>query len=307
MKTRPARARGPIPAILVLGLFLCGLPWPASAEVGAKGSGYFAATYQFIHTDGFQASTGELPAGTTDTHVLNLDFGYHLTDKWFATLGIPLIRKRYQGGSPHDPSQLDPPRDSEFIDDGSYHTNFQDWYLKLSYLAWNDRSWRIEPFAALGVPSNDYPFFAASAVGQNLTEFEIGADVNYTPAISDAWYRVELAYVFVEKTLGVSVNHWLVNAEAGYFFSPRWSGRLFMLLKKGDGLDFPDDFPPPRTGEQWYQHDRLVKHNYLNVGAGINWFINERYSLNFSALKTVDADQVFPVEYAYTVGMAYSF
>lgn len=307
MKTHPAAARGSFPAGLVFCAFLFGVPWHVSAAGSEKGSGYFSASYQFIHTDGFEATTGKLPVGTTDTHVLNLDFGYHLTDKWSASLGIPLIRKRYQGTVPHDPRVLDPPRDSEFIDDGSYHTNFQDWYLKVSYLARNHGRWRIEPFAALGVPSNDYPFYAASAVGQNLTEFEIGADITYMPPISDAWYRLEIGYVFVEETLGVSIDHWLVNAEAGYFFTPRWSGRMFMMLKKGDGLEFPDDFPPPRTGERWYQHDRMIKHNYLNVGVGANWSINGRYAMSLSALTTVDAEQVFPVEYAFTVGLAYSF
>lgn len=306
MKRLLAGARGSIHAGLAACQLLFWLPLSAGAAESEKGHGYFSASYQFIHTDGFEATTGKLPVGTTDTHSLNLDFAYHLTDRWAASIGIPFIRKRYQGSVPHDPRLLDPPRDSEFIDDGSYHSNFQDWYLKVSYAA-KAGSLRIEPFAALGVPSNDYPFFAASAVGQHLIKFDIGSEFTYSPPISDAWYRLEVSYVFVEETLGVNIDHWRLSAEVGYFFSPRWSGRLFMLMKEGNGLEFPDDFPPPRTDERWYQHDRMIKHNYVNVGLGANWFINERYSLALSALTTIDAEQVFPVEYAFTVGIARSF
>lgn len=62
------------------------------------------------------------------------------------------------------------------------------------------------------------------------------------------------------------------------------SGRIFFLLKDGNGLDFPDDFPTPRTDERWYQHDRMVKHNYMNVGVGLDRGINEKYSLSSATM-----------------------
>lgn len=276
------------------------------ATAGEAGHGSFSVSYQVIHTDGFEATTGKLDVGTTDTRVVNLTARYHLTDRWTTTLGIPLIRKRYQGGVPHDPRLLSPPRDAPFIDDGNYHTSWQDWFFKAGYLA-HTGPLQIEPFLAVGVPSQDYPFFAASAVGQNQTKVELGVDFLYTPGLSDAWYRLELGYVFVEEVLDVSTDHWRLDVELGYFFSPRWSARVFLLLKEGDGLNFPDDFPLPRTGEQWYQHDRMVKHNYLNLGLGADWAINDRYSLSMSALKTINGDQIFPVEYAFTLGLTRSF
>lgn len=289
---------------LLICLLLTSLPPTLCAAEVERG--YFAASYQYIRTDGFEATTGKLDVGTTDTHSLNLEFGYHFAERWAVAVGIPLIRKRYRGPVPHDPRLLDPPRDSQFIDDGRYHTDFQDWFFKLSYLA-REGVLRIEPFAALGVPSNDYPFFGASAVGQNLNKLDVGAEFTYTPPISDAWYRLDLSYVFVEETLGVNIDHWRIHAEAGYFFSPRWSGRIFVLAKEGNGLNFPDNFPPPRTGERWYQHDRMVKHNYVNAGVGVGWMFDPRYRLSISALTTVHGDQVFPVDYAFTIGISRSF
>ena len=76
-----------------------------------KGSGQFALTYQFNTTDGFESSIGELPIGSIDTHVLNFELEYALTDRLTVYAGIPYVRKRYNNGPlPHDPLLLDPPR-----------------------------------------------------------------------------------------------------------------------------------------------------------------------------------------------------
>jgi len=295
---------------LTITLFLCLARTAAFAtedpDYSEAGHGHFFVSYQFIHVDGFEATTGELPIGTTDTHTLNFELDYQLNDRWGFDIGIPLVRKRYQGPGAHNPALIIPPQDSKFIDDGEYHTDFQDWHLAVRYRL-RDDDWRIEPFAALGVPSNDYPFFAHAAVGQNLLKFDVGSRFIYTPPISDAWYRLDVSYVFVEETLGTNIDHWRVNGEAGYFFSPRLSARVFFLLKEGNGLDFPDDFPPPRNDFYWYQHDRMVKHNYINAGLGLDWTLNDRYQLSFSWMTMVHADQVHIMKYAFTLGIARSF
>ena len=113
-------------------------------------------------------------------------------------------------------------------------------------------------------------FLGPAAVGQRLFKFQLGTSFAWFPGLSNAYYRADIAYVFVEKTLGVNVNHWRVNAEAGYRFTPRLTGRVFMLLKDGKGLSVPEDFTSAdgvfvMTDEKWYQHDRLIKHNFMNA------------------------------------------
>ncbi|HET6565206.1 MAG TPA: hypothetical protein VFG52_07325 [Xanthomonadales bacterium] len=277
-----------------------------SDELSRAGHGIFAVSYQYIRVDGIAISTGDLDFGTTDTHSLNFDLLYHLTDRWSLELGIPVVKKRYRGTFPHDPRTIIPAKNEAFIDDGKYHTNFQDWRIGLSYLI-PLGTFTIEPFAAYGIPSNDYPFFAQAAVGQNLRKFDLGVSFSYFPGLSDAFYSIEVSRVFVERTLGVSVDHWRVNAEAGYFFSPRLSARVFGMLKEGDGLGVPEDFPPPRNSEWWYQHDRMVRHNYINVGAGADYALSDRYLLDFSWLTMVHAEQVHIVDYAFTVGVSMAF
>lgn len=279
----------------------------AEPQESRKGHGHMSLGYQYISVDGFESSIGELPIGTVDTHSLNFEIEYYLSDKWTLSAGIPYVRKRYQGSGPHDPLALVPPRpEVENVDQGNWNDDFQDFHLGVRYLAKEGR-FSIEPYVFYGVPSNDYPFFGHAAVGQNLNKLDVGSQFSWFPGLSDAYYRLDLGYVFVEETLGVSIDHWKVGAEAGYYFNQQLTGRVFAQLKDGKGLSFPDNFPPPRTNEQWYQHDRLVKHNYANAGVGLDWSIDERYHLSTSLMTMIWAEQVHKMDYSFTVSMSRAF
>ena len=281
----------------------------AAPEDGSRaGHGSVSVMYQNIHVDGFEGSQGEIDIGTVDTHALYFEVDYHLTDRITLVAGIPYIRERYKGSFPHDPLALDPPRpEVENVDLGDWNSDFQDVHFGVRYLLKDSDTLRIEPFAISGIPSTDYPFFGHAAIGQHVKRLEIGSSFTYVPPISDAWYGLDLAYVFVEETLGVNIDHWNVRAEAGYFFSRNLAGRAFILHKQGGGLTFPDDFPPPRTDEKWYQHDRLVKHNFTNFGLGLDWSLSDNYRMTSSVLTMVRAEQVHKVRYAITIGFTRSF
>ncbi len=276
-----------------------------------KGSGQFVVTYQFNETDGFESDIGDLPIGSIDTHVMNFELQYALTDRLTIIAGIPYVRKRYNDGPlPHDPLLLDPPRPYiENVDDGSWNSDFQDFNFGARYRV-KDGAFSVEPFVYLGIPSQEYPFSGNAAVGQQLTRLQVGSSLMWYPGLSNAYYSADIGYVFVEETLGVSVNYWNIRAEAGYQFGPRITGRLFGLLKKGSGLSVPTDFPgfPDQlTDEMWYQHDRTLKHNYLNVGIGLDWALNDHYSLSSNYMTMVWEDQVNILDYAFTLSLARTF
>jgi hypothetical protein len=280
----------------------------AAEDSSRAGHGNVSVAYQYISVDGFEASQGEIDIGTVDTHTLYFEIDYHLSDRFTLVAGIPYVRERYKGSFPHDPLALDPPRpDVENVDQGDWNSDFQDFHIGARYLLKDSDTLQVEPFAIFGTPSNDYPFFGHAAIGQNLNRFELGSSFVYIPPISDAWYGLDLAYVFVEETLGVNIDHWNIRAEAGYFFSQNLAGRAFILHKQGGGLTFPDEFPPPRTDEKWYQHDRLIKHNFTNFGIGIDYSLSENYRLTSSILTMIRAEQVHKVRYAITVGLTRSF
>ncbi len=294
-------------AVCLIALFLFSTT-VRGEESSRAGHGHFAVTYQYIHVDGFEGSNGTIPIGTVDTHLLNFDIEYSFTDRLSVSLGIPFIRERYRGDFPHDPLALDPPRpEVENIDQGDWNEGFQDWHFAIRYLAKASGQLRIEPFLVAGFPSNDYPFFGHAAIGQNLWRIEPGSSFIWVPNLADYWLRLNVGYAFVEETLGVDISHWNVRAEAGYFFSQQLRGRMFILHKQGSGLSFPDDFPPPRNDEKWYQHDRTIKHNFTNAGIGVDWSVNETYDVSTSVLTMIRAEQVHKVDYAFTLGVTFAF
>lgn len=296
-----------VPGIALSALLLAATSLWAEEDGTRAGHGNVSVTYQYISVDGFEASTGSIPIGTVDTHSLYFEFDYHLTERLTIGAGIPYIRKRYQGAFPHDPLTLDPPRPwIENVDQGDWNSDFQDFHFGLKYLV-KDGPLVIEPFAFYGTPTNNYPFFGNAAVGQQLWKFDVGTSFTYFPGLSNAYYRADIAYVFVEETLNTSINHWKIFGEAGYQFNEHLTGRLFFLFKDGSGLDFPEDFPPPRTTELWYQHDRLIRHNYLNVGIGLDWNLDSGYQISASFMKQPWQEQVHKMDYAISVGISRGF
>jgi len=278
-----------------------------AAEVGpSEHRGHVSVDYQFVHVDGFEASTGKRDIGTTDSHSLHFELGYALTDRLTLSVGLPLVRKRYKGDAPHDPLSIVPPADQENIDDGKYRTEFQDWHFGASYRAWETASFSVSPFVAFGIPSNDYPFFAHAAVGQNLWKFDVGAELMYVPALYYFYARLAPSYVFVEETKGVNIDHWRINGEVGYFFNDRISGKVFTIVKEGHGLRSPEDFPV-RNDDFWFHHDQMIKHNFVNAGLGLDWQITPIHRVNVSWMTMVHADNVHIMKYALTLGWSTSF
>jgi len=276
-----------------------------------KGSGQFVVTYQFNATDGFESDIGVLPIGSIDTHVMNFELQYALTDRLTIIAGIPYVRKRYNDGPlPHDPLLLDPPRPYiKNVDHGGWNSEFQDFNIGAKYRV-RDGAFSVEPFAFLGIPSHEYPFYGNAAVGQQLTRLQVGSSFMWYPGLSNAYYSADVGYVFVEETLGVSVNYWNIRAEAGYQFGPRLTGRLFGLLKKGSGNAVPTDypgFPGQLNDELWYQHDRMLKHNYMNIGIGLDWALDDHYSISSNYMEMVWKDQVNVMDYAFTLSVARTF
>ena len=271
------------------------------------GSGSIFLNYQYINVNDFQNGVEKVHIGEVRTQSLYLQIDYAVADRWRLEFGLPVIKRRYIGPGVHDPLKLIPPRpEVELIDDGSYHTEFQDFYFGIDYL-WVDKPVRLEPFVHVFIPSHDYPHFGNAAVGQNLWKVEIGMELTHFMPFSDWYYRLGGGYTIVEQTLDVSVNHFRLNGELGYFLAPNFAVNAFFLARKGNG-DSAQNFPPPsRTDERWYQHDRTTRHNSANVGMGADWFFSEDYQLSVNAFTTVWGDSVHWVDIAADIGITRYF
>lgn len=289
---------------VVLGLCLHAAP--AGAQEDARRS-TLSLAYQYVHEDGINTNIGRAEIGTSDTHTLLLELDYALGRKWNLFASLPFVWKRYNGSAPHHPDQLIVPGvDEPFLDDGHYHTDFQDLVFGASYSLPMSRV-QIQPFAFVSVPASDYAVYAHAAVGQHLQKLNVGANISYSPPLSDFYYSFGASRAFVEEPLGVNVDHWQLDAEIGYFLSPRLALRSFVLARQGNGLEFPDDFPPPRNDLHWYEHEGLLAREYAVLGVGTNWWLNDRRRLSVTVLKSIHSMFVHVVDLGVTVGMSHTF
>lgn len=79
-------------------------------------------------------------------------------------------------------------------------------------------------------------------------------------------FQMQLSHAFVQEVAGIRPNRSHVNAEAGYFVTPRLAVRVLESWQiTHDGLDFPYAGLP---SELSLNHDRLSRNNFLIIGAG---------------------------------------
>jgi hypothetical protein len=280
-------------------------------DASEKGDASLRLEYQYVRTGAFDSAVGELDIGNTDSHVMLISGTYAITDRWSISASLPYIKKRHEGALPHNPT-LDltafPEADQSLIDDRNFHNDWQDLYIGMSYLA-KDGPLTISPFLRVGVPTNDYPFYAHAAVGRNIWHLPVGAALGYTPYFSDFQFSADIAYVFTEKSLGVDISHWLINLDVAYYLTPRFAPKVFLSIKRGNnGLDFPTDFDVTALNDEaWYFHDRTIKHNFVNGGIGFDWIINDKYIVSASALTMLVPDQVNIVDFGLSFGVTRRF
>lgn len=285
-----------------------------------QGHGSFTIGFTNSLGDGLRISDGNIAHnGHTRIRSLNLGVDYNLTDHWTVHAGIPFVSNRYQGPAPHCPTTappqcanghgLDPPHpESQFLDDGRFHGNWQDWSLGVAYSK-AVAGYFLTPSLTVYLPSHDYAFFANAAVGQRLWKVEPAIELAHQFDFTNIYYRIQYGYVVAERTLGTSVNHHRFNVELGYFINPDLSLRVFTLGKIGNGYKVKDLVPQTQgfTNELWYVHDRVSAHNYAAAGLGADYRLNDRYTLSASAHRLYWGQTVFDFQYTYDLRLIRSF
>ena len=307
----------------VLG-FLAFLPTNfAQAQSQQKGDASLRVEYQYIRTGNYQGDGFVADYWTTDSHIALLSGDYSLSEHLTVYAALPYVQKRFNAtignGDPHNPN--DPfwidfvPPDKRFIDDQNYHGGFQDLAFGLKYLAVDGPAWTVSPYIGFGFPTDNYPFYAKAAIGANLWNIPLGVDLSYIPYFSDWHFRGNLAYVFSEQPLDTNVDYWLGYLSAGYWFKPGFSMNVFLSVKYlPNGLilpwDFTDDptfsnYPEAFDTQEWYHHDRLLRHRFANLGVAFDYFLNGRFKVSGSYFTGIWAEQTTEVDRAFAVSLTH--
>jgi len=282
-----------------------------SQQTQQKGDASLTLEYQYIRTGDFVSSFGRSDVGIMDTQVMLLSGTYAVSDRWTVMASVPYVKRRYTGDSPHDPigdfSNFVPP-DLTLIDDGSYQSGLQDFYMGVEYLA-KEGPLSVRPYIYYGLPTSDYPIYGWSAIGRNIWHIPVGVNFDFTPYFSDWYFEGGVSYVFTEKTLGVDASHWLFNASASYYFTPRFAPNIFVSMKRSfNGLNFDEQFLADYYDtETFYLHDRVLKHSYINAGIGFNWNLSEKYQLFGNIFTMVKPIETNEIDFAWSIGLTRYF
>lgn len=285
----------------------------ADASDGDAPRGTVHLGFQSWHTRGSLDGSGEDQAARanleTDSNSLMLGIDYRLGDRWTLHASIPFVSKRaVNDGGGHNPARLQQPHpESNFLDDGAYHGTWQDWELGISYQAWL-AGFDVRPRLSLRQPSHDYAFFGSAAPGQRLRSVLLGFDASRRLGRSNFHYSFGYSYEWVEQVLDLHPNRQHFRLSGRYDFSPEWSARLDAVRRKGHGLD-PSVFPPEaRAGtELWYQHDRMLRHDYTIATIGVSWRFAEPWSVSAATGRMVGGNSIHHLRSLYLVELSRDF
>jgi hypothetical protein len=304
---------------------------PARAQpwVPEKGAGSIGVNYQYVvdHTH-LNGDGDEFSPGRIASHSWQLRVDYGLTGRLAGHVSLPWITKQYLGSAPHNPAPFDPhaagaaqvaPAHAGHheegianLDDGSWHGGWQDFSVGLRY-RWIVRGpgqpWTVTPFATYSWPSHDYTYFAHAAIGSRQWRFAVGAMAGrqFGPRLQNLFFQGTYSYTFVEEVLGIGTDYSSLNLELGYHFTPRFSARAMVMMRKTHGgLDIPFGFPS-RTDELFLHHDQVQRVDYVNWGLGATWQVGDRYSLSAAWYTTLWGENGHKIHNAVGVSITRAF
>jgi hypothetical protein len=219
---------------------------------------------------------------TTKTFLSDVTFG--VKDNLSVTVSLPVVSSKFitQGTPAHPTIQ----------DDGQFHTTATDLRVDVRYNVLNRRGLVITPFAGSVTPSHSYEYFAHAAPGRRVNELQVGTYVGTTldDVLPGMFVQARYAYGFQEKFLDISHNRSMYSVESGYFATP--DVRIFGMVSGqvthgGVNLTATSRLVWPEA--MWLNHDRIVRENFVNVGGGIGWAINDTLDVFGSFTKAVSA------------------
>ncbi len=273
----------------------------AQAWLFPKGEGTVSLSYQNLYVpDHVYENSDAHDIGHILSHALTLDVDYSFTDKLAVRVALPYIAARYYGPKPH---QLP-------MDDGTYHSTFQDFTTDVRYNL-TKRRIVLTPFFRVVIPSNSYTYFAHSAAGRDQREYHFGTNFGrqLDPLIPKAYMQAQYSYAFVERVLGIAPNRSNVEFQLGYFLTHRLS-----LLATGHGmythsgveLDFRL-FHAGLPSDQWTHHDQIAKASLFDLGGGTSFAVTPSWQMFLTVAHSIEGRNGHLHAAVVTIGVSRSF
>lgn len=259
---------------------------PARAQAWLPSQG--EVSLSFVFSDSFvdEHDLNGLRDPNSDifTRSLLADVTFGVRDDLAITVSLPVVQSKFvsTGTPPHPTVQ----------DDGRFHTTVTDLRVDVRYNAVNRRGFVVTPFVTTVTPSHGYEYFAHAAPGRRVHELQLGAYVGSTldDVLPGLFVQGRYGYGIQEKFLDFSHNRSIFSVESGYFARPdvRVFGMVSGQVTHG-GVDLYPAASREWPAAQWRNHDRITRENFLNVGGGVGWAINDVVDVFGSYTKAVMA------------------
>ena len=276
-----------------------------------QGQHTLATPVDVIGPDGtlYPAGTQLDQFGEVRTQGVFFDFAYSITDKLAISASLPYLAPKYTTPGDVTNAFFAPhrfPDGSIQLDDGKYHGSFADIGVRLRYNV-TTHPLMITPFVEYNGPSHDYLYFSHAIVGQHINSAGFGVYAGGT--INNFYIQGRYGLAFDEKVLGVSKQRSTMELENGYFFTPAIRGFVVLAAQiTHGGLNIPEDLGVPvASNPLFFHHSQLTRGNYLNIGFGGQYSLNNRVDLFGVVAHMLDARNMHGLTYGINFGISYGF
>ena len=272
----------------------------AQAWLPSKGEITVSLLFSDSFVDRHDLSGVSDPNSDISTRTFLADVTYGVRDDFSLTVSLPVVSSKFtSAGTPPHPTSLD---------NGNFHTTATDFRVDLRYNAINRRGFVVTPYLTVVTPSHDYEYFAHAAPGRRVNELQLGASVGTTldDVLPGMFVQARYGYGVQERFVDISHNRSMFSLESGYFATPdiRVFGMVSGQLTHG-GVDLTPTARLVWPNLQWINHDRITKENFINVGAGMGWALNETIDVFGSYTKAVSARNTHVLDRGIQFGVSF--
>lgn len=295
----------------------------AQAFLPAPGDAIASVSYQSVVTRGQHGVAGtwfpnapqlaDLPRDSTEAHAVIWHLEYGLSERVAVHASLPYMQVRYEGAIPHTIGFNGQPSN---LDDGTYHGAFQDFYAGVRFKAVALPRFALTPFLEVIVPSHQYESLGQSAVGRDLRALVFGAAVGgfAERVVPGLYFQTRVSHALVEQAVDIRPNRTAIDSAVGYFVTPRLGLQFIQTFQlTHDGINWvgaPDFLRlhdgRPMNDEYGRNHDRLVRANSLNLGAGVTFELSPSAGI-FATFTKLAWGENLPPPRSVTVGMNWNF
>ena len=300
-------------AAVVTTIFANARPVGAQAWVLPAREGEVTFVFQEIDHVGRMTNDGSRKAvGKAINFAIDVELDYAFTERFSISTTLPYIFSKYTDPSPPPPTCFPGYGCLPFPEIDAcrcWQSSFADVGLTARYNVVNhNRVFMLTPSVAFGVPSHDYEYVGEAVVGRQLNEFRFGVDAGQRldSLLSGLSVQAGYRYSIVEQSLDVPNNRSNGLAQVALAFPSGLSTRAVVSWQRTHGgLRMPADVFDPADPERQTEFHRMLRDNYLHLGAGVSYAWSA-WDISGSFLLTARGSNSHDIRvYSVTVGRSF--